>query len=540
MSSQIVLQSISLRNFATFENQVVEFSTGFNGIIGETGSGKSLILDAFELILGNRADKKVIRKGSSSAIIEGVFSVHSEGINGFFEELGFPIEEDQIVIKRIIDKNGKSKAYLNHLLCPVSTLTLFAKSFIDLVGQFENQRLLSPDYQTLLLDNYAQITDLVSHYQNLYQDLHRLRTKKIELEEKQKSGERQKDYLQFQLKELNSYELSSHREQELIEKKNQFMGRDDALKAQDALNYLLSESDHSILTLLRKVQKETEILKPFLEQEGLSLIEELSEKAQEFSYVINQVDLQEFEDGELEEVLNELDHYQKLKRKYHLSTDELISKKEEFERELNELQDVDGALKEIKAQIEKAENECFLLAKKISSKRSEKSLKLSSEMTKALQKLNMKGSTFEVSMTQGQKLQSHGIDLISFQVETNKGEGFYKINDIASGGELSRILLCLRQLVSSNDSISVFFFDEIDTGIGGETAKKIAEALKKVSQDSQVVAITHLPQIAKLVDHIIYVDKKTVKSGNQARTFSFVEDFESLDRDKIIQTLAGV
>lgn len=541
MNAGLYLESINLRNFATFENQEIFFNKSFNGIVGETGSGKSLILDAFQLVLGARSDKKLVRKGTECAIVEGHFKVSNLRIKNYFNELGFPLEEDDTaIIKRVIYSNGKSKSFLNHMSCPLSVLTSFSKTFVDMVGQFENQKLGSSEYQLYLLDQYSNVQKPLDKYSSLFSIYKEKVSQLTSLESRSLEKKQREDYIRFQLEELTNLEPSKEREAELVCAKNQLLNKDTLTRELDSLKEISSEGETNILALLRlasKIVRDNESLfgKNLLEQ-----IEGISSSFEDFSYEINMKELDENDELNLEEVLEELDRYQKLKRKFSVNTEELKELYKGFQDEIEELNKLDKSLAVLREEISSLENQLYKMATDLHTTRLEGAEKLDKEITKGLSDLNMEGASFRIVLNKLETLGPTGLSKAVFTAETNPGEGFHKIKEIASGGELSRILLTLRQIVASEDSISIFFFDEIDTGIGGETALKIANALKKVSIKGQVLAITHLPQIAKAVDEIIFVDKKSFKSDDQLRTVSFVENKIGKEREKVIKTLAGL
>lgn len=541
MNAGLYLKSITLRNFATFENQEISFHHGFNGIVGETGSGKSLILDAFQLLLGARSDKKLVRRDADCAIIEGTFHVTNEEIQNYFDDLGFPSEETgTVVIKRIIYNNGKSKSFLNHMSCPASSLVNFSKKFVDLVGQFENQKLGSSDYQLYLLDQYSNASKELKTYQDLYKSYKESEDELSHFEIKLGERKQREDYVRFQLSELQDLEPSVEREEDLVKLKNRLLNKESLQQELEELKAMSSEGEYNVLSTLKTISKAVHKNASLFDSKTNDLIDNITSLFEDFSYQISMKDFDEDEEMNLEDVLEELDRYQKLKRKFNVDTSSLGELFRGFQQELEELSEIDTKMKQLRQIQAKREEKLYILAKDIHKKREGAAKKLGTQITKGLSDLNMKGATFKISINLLEALSATGLSKVRFLAETNPGEGFHKIRDIASGGELSRILLTLRQIVASEDSISIFFFDEIDTGIGGETALKIAEALRKVSEKGQVLAITHLAQIAKAVDEIIFVDKKSYGKDDSVRTVSFVENKSGADRQEVINILAGL
>lgn len=541
MSASLYLQKLNLRNFATFENQEIFFHERFNGIVGETGSGKSLILDAFQLLLGSRADKKLVRKDSDCAVIEGSFKVLSPSLSSFFDNLGFPLEDEQtVIVKRIIYKTGKSKSFLNHMSCSLSTLSHFSKTFVDLVGQFENQKLSNSEYQLKLLDQFAKTEPLLTKYQSKYKSYQELLNEVKSLEIQVTDKRQREDYLRFQIQELSDLDPSKEREEKLIQLKHKLLNAEALSESLENLKLICSEGDDNILSGLKQAQKIANSAHGLLSNELMSQLEESISLFEDFSFSLSSQSLEKEEDTNIDEVLEELDKYQKLKRKFNCESDKLEEIKESIENELLSISSLDKDLENKRNHLNIWEKELHKIASELHKVRSNKKLELEKSITQALSALNMEGSTFKVQLDKCDILNEYGLSKAYFLAETNKGEGFFKIKEIASGGELSRILLCLRQIVASDDTINIFFFDEIDTGIGGETAQKIAAALKKVSQNGQVLAITHLPQIAKKVDEIIFVAKKSYEVDKKLRTISYVENKKGKEREEVISTLAGL
>lgn len=541
MKHGLYLESLTLQNFATFENQNISFTPLFNGIVGETGSGKSLVLDAFQLLLGARSDKKLVRKECDCAVIEGVFKVTNPNISSFFSDTGFPVGADnEVIIKRVIYSSGKSKSFINQLNCQVSDLILFSKSFVDLVGQFENQKLGSGDYQLYLLDQYGKNEKILNEYKSKYQGYLERKNELEKLSLLAAEKEQREDYLRFQLNELEKISSDPKRESELIELKNKLLNKEENAKALSRVQTLLDGEDSNVMGTLRAVQKIIINSSGIFNETSAEGFNNALSTLEDFSYEVSRIDLSEDEDIALDDVLEELDTYQRLKRKFNVETSELHELRNQFNNELNGLQKIEHQKNSLAKECDLLENELFVIATKLHDGRIKKSAELAKKISSELSYLNMEGATFKVQVNKTETLGPTGVTRASFLAETNPGEGFYKIKEIASGGELSRILLCLRQIVAAEDSISIFFFDEIDTGIGGDTAIKVAKALKKVSEKSQVLAITHLPQIARLVDEIIYVDKKSIESSDRVRTVSFVENKKGKEREAVINQLAGL
>lgn len=523
MSGNLKLLTLNLQNFATFEDQVVRFGEKFNAIVGETGSGKSLILDALQLILGQRADKKIIRKDCDFACVEAVFTTEDPVIKSYFMEIGHPFEEE-IVIKRIILKSGSSKAYLNYQQCPISLLAAAGKRFIDLVGQFENQKLFSEKYQLTLLDNFSNNHNLNAAYKELYQSYQDQLNKLAELKESDRETSQRLDYIEFQLAELEELMPEVSDEAQLKAKKDKCLELESNQKLLEEINFYF-EGAHEQLglqTIMARLDKAL-VKSKSLDGEILERFRAAWEDLKEINFLLNK-DLDfEMSDDELATIIDRLDAYKKLQRKFGVDTAGLVAQMEEFSLEKAKLLNMETNLKLLEVKANKTKDELMALAEKLHVAREEAAQRLSKLLTKAVRELRMNGASFDIELSRGE-LSSNGITKIRLNAETNPGEGFFKVQEIASGGELSRILLALRQVLSSRDSVSIFLFDEIDTGMGGETAFHIGKSLSKVSEHSQVIAITHLPQIASFSDKLLEVSKDVKEIKGEHRTISSVSE----------------
>jgi DNA repair protein RecN (Recombination protein N) len=525
MESNFYLKQLIIQNFATFKNQAIHFRPGFNAIIGETGSGKSLVLDALQFILGARADKKVVRKDTDYSLIEASFQCEDPSVMKFLENEGYPLESKELIIKRLIYKNGSTKTYINHLSCTVTFLASFAKRYIDLVGQFENQKLLSESYQLHLLDHYGKLGEEVQAYQktlHLYKDLS---TKLLQLDQSRTHREQRLDYLNYQLQEIEKLNPSSQDEEELLKKKNLLMNVEKNQKISFQLKDIFEggEGQPGLLSQMKMLNTLLLKNKDFFE-DHLADASEIDDKLHILLMDIEKKFDIELDPQELEGVIERLDIYHKLKKKFGGSVETILQSQVEFLKERDHLQELDFNLEDIKEKILTLKRDLERMSKELHKKRTQHAVKLSKELTQRVQNLKMNGATIKLMLEELTDFNEGGITRANFVAETNPGEGFFKVKDIASGGELSRILLAVRQILSAYDSISIFLFDEIDTGIGGETANCIGKALCEVAKDGQVIAITHLPQIAQFAEVLILVQKDIQNQNKTSRTESSVKE----------------
>lgn len=536
----LYLKSLNLQNFATFENQEIQFDIKFNAIVGETGSGKSLILDALQIIFGARADKKLIRKNAEFATIEAVFSSNDSKIKNYFNEIGHPFEGNEIVVKRVIFVNESSKSYLNFQSCSASLLTAFSKRFVDLVGQFENQKLLSEDYQLILLDSYSGLNSDIADYQNLYAQLAAFKKDFAELLNEKNIRVQREDYIRFQLEELEKLAPSIEDETELLKKKDMILNIEKRQTTLGSLASAISDDDVNLLGLLKNCLNRAEKNPGIVSEEIITKLYDVKSILEDVSYDLSKDLNANLDEENIDDIVDRIDFYQRLKRKFGGTTDEMIRMFAEFRAELNSFSQVDDKIAMISKKINDLELRCITFAEELHKIREMKSVELSLNLTEKVQELKMNGASLKIKVYKAETLGPKGFSRVDFIAETNPGEGYFKVKEIASGGELSRILLSIRQILSSNDTISVFLFDEIDTGIGGETAICIGKSLQAVSEHSQVLAITHLPQIASFATQLINVSKTTKTIEDLPRTVSVIEQVYGEKRGDLIKAMNPV
>jgi len=536
--SKIALQSLHLLNFATFENQEIIFGDHFNCIVGETGSGKSLILTAFIGLLGNKLDKKSVRRDADSAVIQGIFKGDTKSIQRLNED-GYPCEDEDIIIKRVIQQTGTSKTYVNGLICSSTYLNNFIREYVDLVGQFENQKLLSPEYQLQLLDIYSGTEDELKTYKSELAHYKDLNFKLTDLKNRQSTQKEREEFLRYQLEEFDSANLSIEEEKELQAQKDFAFNVEKNRSLFGELAQIAIHSENSISSYLPHCLKVLNSIKgvdPKLHQS----FSDFKNNFEEFSdLIIENSQLLEV-DSNIDEIMNRIDTYQKIKRKHGQDIEEVLLKLQNYRTELDELENISPLILKIEKELKNSFKKCSEITQILHDKRVLSARKLAKLITQLIQSLNMEGATLDIRLERSETFLDTGITKVEFWTETNKGEGFYPIKQIASGGELSRILLCLRQVVANKDSISIFFFDEIDTGIGGETALKIGKLLSEISRSSQVISITHLPQIAHHADHIVLVSKDTMKINGDTRTLSTAKFYEGPAKKQVIESMIAI
>ncbi len=524
---QLHLVTLKLQNFATFRQREISFGKGLNAIVGETGSGKSLILDALQLVFGGRADKKSVRLGAESALVEAVLAGGDADARRALDEMGFPSDDGEIVIKRVIKRDGTGKCWLNHMACSLQQLSQFSRRWVDLVGQFENQKLLSDAYQLRLLDQFGQTTSEAESVRAQVVEMRSLREERDALERSRSERDQRLDYLDYQIREIAQVAPRAGEEEELVGLKDEFLNHERKQLLIRQLDGLVEGDEQGgglagLVRAGRSLLAKNATLMPSAFQEKFQALESAYEDLRD---ALRGFSSSEPDQEELQRTMDRLDGYQKLKRKFGGTVEKVLEAHETFLREAERLRQVDVDLGEISRALAATESSALKAAEKLHEARIRSAAKFSSELTSAVRSLRMDGADIRLELEKGD-LGDSGCTKLTFLAQTNPGEGHFKVKEIASGGELSRILLALRQVLSHHDSISIFLFDEIDAGMGGETALHIGKALRKVADHSQVIAITHLPQIAACADRLIVVSKETGKSDDGERTESLVRAVE--------------
>ena len=540
MKNKLHLSTLTIQNFATIENQTINFETGLNAIIGETGSGKSLILEALELIFGQRAKKQIIRQDALFASVEAVIHCSDLATKEYIYEQGHPFDGDEIVIKRIIYPTGKSQNYLNFQSTSLQILQNISKRFIDIVGQFENQKLLSSKYQLHLLDKYAAVDEKNKEYTKLYENFLHIKNEIFLLKSKQGEQTLKVDYLKYQISEIETLNPSSQDELNLISHKNRILKKQERSEVILEIQNSLSDSDHSILRKTNHILNQLENIDDSVLVGIKDKIMECYHQLEDASFELaKHTDSSDDDNENLQAIIDKLDLYQRLKRKFNLDASELSNYLNRLKDELQEYLNLESTIAKYESEYNSLNDKLFKLARKIHQIRLDHSKKLSTTLTKHAQELNMEGAKLLLQVEELPDLTPTGISEIKFLAKTNPGNGIHAVKEIASGGELSRILLAYRQVISSTDSISIFLFDEIDSGIGGHTALAIGQALSEVAKSSQVILITHLPQIAMFSNHLIQVTKTNTRDKlGKAITNSLIAEVTSKnERSKVIKAM---
>ena len=507
-----MLRELRLNNLAIIKNLDLEFNEKFIALTGETGAGKSIILNGISLLIGERSHTDMIRNGEENLFAEGIFELN-ENQKKRLNELGFEIEDDELIITRFFDRSSKSKIMVNGKRQTLSRLKELMVNIIDLVGQHEHQFLLNNEYHLHLLDRFLndegkelsrKIRENVSEIKKL-----NLKIKNIE-DEKSKIAEK-KDVLEFQFNEINELDLKEDEDNELEEEYRILFNAGKISEKLEETSQLLKEGEFSILTALGRAKRNLEQLSDLSESysELSEKIESVLYEIEEISYSVdNSIGDVEINDTKLEKIVERIDKINKLKRKYGSTITEILEFKNKIEKDLSLVNFENEELENLKIQKKELVNQYFQDSEKLSEIRMKIAENLQNTVDIQLSDLNMENAKFKVEIIKKEEITAHGTDNAEFLITTNVGETFKPLAKIASGGEISRIMLALKSVFSEVDNISVLIFDEIDTGISGETVRRVAEKLRELSRNTQIICVTHSPQIAGKAQQQFFIKKE--------------------------------
>ena len=507
-----MLRELRLNNLAIIKNLDLEFNDKFIALTGETGAGKSIILNGISLLIGERSHTDMIRNGAQGLFAEGVFELN-ENQKKRLDELGFEIEDDELIITRYFDRNAKSKITVNGSRMTLSRLKELMVNIIDLVGQHEHQFLLNSDYHLHLLDRFLDdegkmLSKKIRESVNKIKKLN-LQIGNIE-EEKSKIAEK-KDILEFQLNEINSLELKENEDNELEEEYKILFNAGKISEKLEETSQFLKEGEFSILTALGRAKRNLEQLSDLSESysELYDKIESVLYEVEEISYSVdNFVGDVEIDDKKLEKIVERIDNINKLKLKYGSTITEILEYRDKIEKDLSLVNFESEELENLKKEKSELVGQYFQDSERLSEIREKIAENLQNTVGVQLDDLNMENAKFKVEITKTQEITIYGIDNAEFMIAANVGETFKPLVKIASGGEISRIMLALKTVFSAVDNISVLIFDEIDTGISGETVRRVAEKLRELSKNTQIICVTHSPQIAGKAQQQFFIKKE--------------------------------
>ena len=539
-----MLQLLKVFNFALIEQAEIEFDNGFNVLTGETGAGKSMVVDALNVVLGGRSSVEMLRSGCEQFRIDAVFALQAhEPLRALLEEQAIPQEEDGLLfLSRSVSRQGKNTVLVNGTPAPLSLLRTIGSMLLDMHGQHENQALLRPESYLGLLDGSdSAIAPLLADYQLAFADWRKTRDKIAELNRDDRERAQRIDMLQWQVGEIEAARLKLPEETELPQQISLLAHAEKISATVGAAWAGLSDGDgrsKGAIAILQECRRQLEVAARFdatlgqYAEQIAQIVVLLDDLAPELRDYLDQV---EYDPVKLSRLQERMDLIYRLKQKYGGSLVEVLAYAQAARDEMDELVCHDDVLREMQKKLQQQESELKIKALALGSQRAVSAAAMGRSVEAHLQELGMPGGKFVVQLTNGESFTANGCDLIQFAFSANPGEELRPLAKVASGGELSRVALAIKTVCSRNDGAQVMVFDEIDAGVGGHTARKVAENIARVAWKKQVLCITHLPQIASMADRHIHIEKKPVAE----RTQTFVRVLPETQRLQELARMIG-
>ncbi|MFN7906252.1 MAG: DNA repair protein RecN [Pseudobdellovibrionaceae bacterium] len=542
-----MLIEMKVSNFAIIDELHLQFKNGLNIISGETGAGKSVLLKSLNLLMGDKSSPDLIRSGKPNASIEGQFDLSDrKDLIQILKDYGIAIEDDTLIVRRVLSHGDKSKVYLNgalstlaqlrEIVSPLVEVTGHSAPLIEMTGQHENKNLLSKSYHLDLLDSYLGLSAQKLEYKNLFQRYSNLKSEIQRLTSEEATRAQRLDFLIYQRDEISALDLSPGEDEMLETEAKRMKNLSKLMATMDSFDDVLNgDSDSAIsrIALVSKRSFEMTQLDPSLEPH-FEKISQASELINDFLYAtrksISQID---FDAEKLEELENRLSQFRKLQKKYGSSLQEILKQLVDVENEIHRLETSDQNLEKFQKELSDIEKKLHSQAMQIHEKRKNGSQVLSNSVNQELSDLNMKGVTFSVQTEKLMELRSDGISDVEFMCQTSPKDPIRALAKTASGGELSRILLSLKRVVGSGQLPRTYLFDEVDTGVSGQTAEKVGRKLKSIAKGQQVICVTHLPQVAAFADFHFVISKESIDD----RAVMTVNELKPKDRVKEIARL---
>ena len=535
-----MIKQLYIKNFTLIDELDIELHRGFSVITGETGAGKSIILGAIGLLLGQRADSKTIKSGADKCVIEAHFDLSNYAMESFFEENEIEFDAEDTIIRRELTSAGKSRSFINDTPVGLSTLKELGEQLVDVHSQHQNLLLQKQDFQLNVVDIIAQDAQQLTAYQQTFSQLSTLNSQLLQLKEDIERNRQNQDFLQFQYEELSNARLTDGEQEELEQQSETMEHAEDIKTALYEADNTLASDETGAVSLVRSA---------FHSLKGISQVmpnsEELAERldscyielkdiADEVNSMLEQTD---FDPGELDKINARLDRIYELEKKYHVDTvGELISRCDELKQLLAGIENSDEALAELTAQCQQLTAKSQQQANELTKLRKQAATQIEEQLRQRLVPLGMPNVRFEINIKKGE-LNKNGQDTVEFLFSANTSTPLQPVAQVASGGEIARVMLSLKAMISGAVKLPTIIFDEIDTGVSGKIAEKMAEMMQEMGrQERQVISITHLPQIASLGSHHYRVSKKETPQGTTSR----MEELTQQQRiSEIAQMLSG-
>ncbi|SHI69880.1 DNA repair protein RecN (Recombination protein N) [Dethiosulfatibacter aminovorans DSM 17477] len=538
-----MLLNLSVMNFIIFEKIFIDFTEGFNVFTGETGAGKSMIIDSLNLLLGGKSNKNFVRKGSSKAVVQGSFFVEENSpLVSLLSDNNIDVEDNTIIITREVHGNGRSTARINDIMINISYLKRISKHLLDIHGQYEQQSILNRDEHIVILDKMCgeEMSSVLREYSEKFSIYKNLKSELKTLEESSSDKYAKIDYLKYQIGEIEDASLKVGEDADLLEELSVLSNINDIkVGLNNSLNIISGEGDSVIENLsrsigfLRKVSRFDPKIGEFDETLGI-----IMDNCQELSYdIISYLEEKDVDQERISYLTERLDLLNSLKRKYNMETDEILAFKEKAEGELLELLDLENAIAKKKADLDIIVAEMESLSDTMKAARNRKAASIEKLVENQLHSLNMKDARFKVEVDDTENFNSYGKNNVVFLISTNLGMELMELEKILSGGEVSRIMLAIKSIINEIDDIPTMIFDEIDSGISGRTAHLVGNKISKLSKTHQIICVTHSPQISSAADTHFRIEKKS----DNDKTWSSVEKLNREERiNEVARLLSGL
>ncbi len=524
-----MLKRLHISNFALINEMEVSFPGNLTVITGETGAGKSIFLEALSLALGKRADLSALNLKTKKCIIEAEFSATNLDLNDFFLEHDLDFEPN-LILRREINADGKSRSFLNDSPVSLSVLKLLSEKLIDIHSQHQTLLLNQSNFQLELLDTFAESLKIFKEYKIEFSSFTKSKIELQSLQEQEKLAKKELDYFQFLYSELEETEIKagllSGLEEESSKLENSEIIKSNLLAASNAI----SGNEINILIDLGKTKQSLQSLSKYSKNYSLltdriqSLYIELKELSADIEDAANEV---VFDSDKLSQVNIKMDKLNRLLKKHQVNTEEdLLKIKSDIENKLNQFNSIENTIISKQKLIQISQNNCLKLSEELTKLRTKATHGIEQTIKKTLAELSMENAIFKIVLSQKSDLGINGLDELKFLFTANKGAELNELHKVASGGELSRLMLSLKALLASKKQLPTIIFDEIDTGVSGDVADKIGEILLSMGNNMQVIAITHLPQMASKGNHHLFVYKK----DDEDKTVSYIKQLNKAER----------
>lgn len=535
-----MLTSLHIENIAVIEKTDIEFNSGFNVLTGETGVGKSIVIDAINAVLGERTPRDLIRSDTDYAFVSAVFdNLDEERINAL-NEIGFSVDDGSLLISRKLTLDGKNHIFINGSPANVTVLKDVAKRLVNIHGQHDNQSLLNPSSHIKFIDAIADNSDIKTEYNTAYDRYKELLNKLTSLQSENARSDERIDLLRYQIGEIEAAEIEVGERDSLIKQRDFIRNRETIVKALYAAQSIINggQTGSDIPNMLFDAANQLSACEEYFKSAA-----SLAEKVNGFGYELQEIsdeisalyDKLEFDPHLADDIESRLDYLYRLSSKYGKTEEDMLNYLANAKEELSLIENYDRNLEQLSKQVDSAFVEANKLATKLSLTRKKASEHFVKRVTEELEFLNMPKVVFVCDIKETELLRN-GTDKIEFNISVNPGEPAKPISKVASGGELSRIMLAIKSALADKNDVPTLIFDEIDTGISGNAAQKVGIKLKNIAKSEQVICVTHLPQIASLADNHFKINKRTENN----RTFTDVELLSYGERvDEIARMMSG-